>query len=171
MTPQADAGDIIGQISVSVDPDDRAIDLYRKLLPAGERVLLGHIDAILDGTAPRSPQNDTHATTFSGRRSEDGRIDWSQPAQAIHNLVRAVAPPWPGAFSDLAAGGILSVHRSRPHDAISGLAEVGPGELSLSGKRVFIGADPGALELLDFAVHPARRLESGELVGASALAK
>ena len=37
-----------------------------------------------------------------GRKAEDGRIDWAQPAQVIHNLIRAVAPPYPGAFTSLA---------------------------------------------------------------------
>ncbi len=38
---------------------------------------------------------------FGGRKPEDGRIDWSQPAQQVYNLVRAVAPPYPGAFTDV----------------------------------------------------------------------
>jgi len=38
---------------------------------------------------------------FGGRKAEDGIIDWAQPAQAIHNLVRAVAPPYPGATTQL----------------------------------------------------------------------
>ena len=34
-----------------------------------------------------------------GRRTpEDGRLDWELPAQTLHNLVRAVSDPWPGAF-------------------------------------------------------------------------
>jgi methionyl-tRNA formyltransferase len=37
---------------------------------------------------------------FGARRPEDGRIDWSKSAREIHNLVRAVAPPYPGAFTD-----------------------------------------------------------------------
>ena len=36
---------------------------------------------------------------FGARRPEDGRIDWSKSAWEIHNLIRAVAPPYPGAFT------------------------------------------------------------------------
>jgi methionyl-tRNA formyltransferase len=38
---------------------------------------------------------------FSGRKPEDGRIDWRLPVRDIHNLIRAVAPPYPGAFFDI----------------------------------------------------------------------
>ena len=42
-----------------------------------------------------------HGSYFGGRKPEDGRIDWSQPAQQVYNLIRAVAPPYPGAFTDI----------------------------------------------------------------------
>ena len=51
-------------------------------------------------TAPRKPQDLARGSYFGGRRPEDGRIDWSKSAREIHNLVRAVAPPYPGAFTD-----------------------------------------------------------------------
>jgi methionyl-tRNA formyltransferase len=38
---------------------------------------------------------------YGARKPEDGRIDWTQDAQQIHNLVRAVAPPYPGATTKL----------------------------------------------------------------------
>jgi methionyl-tRNA formyltransferase len=53
------------------------------------------------GTAPRLPQDDSQASKFGRRRPEDGRIDWSWPAARIDCLVRAVAPPWPGAFAEV----------------------------------------------------------------------
>ena len=47
--------------------------------------------------------NDIAAGSYFGRRTpEDGRIDWRQPAARIYDLIRAVAPPYPGAFSELA---------------------------------------------------------------------
>jgi hypothetical protein len=52
------------------------------------------------GTAPRVPQDSSRASQFGGRRPEDGRIDWTWPVARIDNLVRAVAPPWPGAFAE-----------------------------------------------------------------------
>ncbi len=57
------------------------------------------LPAIKDGSATRTPQNHQEATYFGGRTAEDGAIDWSQSATAIHNLVRAVSRPYPGAFT------------------------------------------------------------------------
>lgn len=171
MTPRADAGEIIGQVSVDVDADDQAIDLYRKLLPAGESVLLEHLDALLEGTAPRAPQDDDLATTFPGRRPDDGRIDWNRSAATVHNLVRAVAPPWPGAFTELAEG-LLWIYRARPHSTVPSIPgrgsgekphEIEPGEVALIEDRVYIGTNPGALELLEFKMCPDRSLHNGEL--------
>jgi UDP-4-amino-4-deoxy-L-arabinose formyltransferase/UDP-glucuronic acid dehydrogenase (UDP-4-keto-hexauronic acid decarboxylating) len=54
---------------------------------------------IREGRAPRVAQDDRRATTFGGRRPEDGQIDWNQTAIQVRNLVRAVARPYPGAFS------------------------------------------------------------------------
>ena len=147
---RADAGDIIGQERVAVGPDDTALDLYRKLLPAAEAVLTRHLDGILSGTAPRVPQDDSRATVFGGRRPEDGRIDWSRPAQEIHNLVRAVAPPWPGAFSD-GPGGRVMVWRTRLLSFGAGSGALRPGQVQREGERVFVGTGDGSIELLDYA--------------------
>jgi methionyl-tRNA formyltransferase len=49
-------------------------------------------------------QDHAQATKFSARKPADGRIDWTRPAQEILNLVRAVAAPYPGAFTDLPEG-------------------------------------------------------------------
>ena len=64
------------------------------------------------GNAPRGPQPLEPGQYFGRRRREDGRIDWSQPAVRIHNLVRAVAPPFPGAFTEV-GGRLWWLHRTR----------------------------------------------------------
>src|ERR1019366_8373434 len=57
---------------------------------------------MLNGRTPRLPNDLSRGSYFGGRKPEDGRIDWSQPAQSVYNLHRAVAPPYPGAFTELA---------------------------------------------------------------------
>ena len=69
------------------------------------------LPALLDGTATHTPLDLSRGSYFGRRRPEDGRIDWSRSAWEIHNLVRAVAPPYPGAFFD-ANGMHVSVLRS-----------------------------------------------------------
>ncbi len=163
MVEKADAGDIIGQEVVVVGPDDTVLDLYRKLLGAAERLLERHLDGILSGMAPRVHQDESEATAFGGRRPEDGRIDWSRSAVEIHNLVRAVAPPWPGAFTDLPDGRMM-INKTRLVVSPSEELNLIPGEIGKSGRHVFVGAGDGILELIDFKTPGDRELSSGEQI-------
>ncbi len=98
MTAKPDQGDLVDQFAVPILPDDLAIDVFRKVTVAAELVLHRSLPKLIAGTAPRIPQDLARGSYFGGRRPEDGMIDWSRPAAAIHNLVRGVAPPYPGAF-------------------------------------------------------------------------
>jgi methionyl-tRNA formyltransferase len=101
MTEKPDNGDIVAQATVPILPDDTAGEVFGKVALAAEAVLHGALPALIAGTAPRRPQDPRLATYFGGRRPEDGVIDWSRSAADIHNLVRAVAPPYPGARTTL----------------------------------------------------------------------
>jgi len=99
MTDAPDAGPILGQRSFAIDRDDTALSLTGKACVATRELLGDLLPKIASGTAPRTPQDERHATVMPARRPEDGLIDWSQDAERIRNLVRAVTRPWPGAFT------------------------------------------------------------------------
>jgi methionyl-tRNA formyltransferase len=98
MVKQADAGDIIDQQAVPIGPNDLSAEVQARATHAAVEVLARQIDSLKKGTAARRPQDSGEATYFGKRTPEDGRIDWSESAQHIHNLVRAVSKPYPGAF-------------------------------------------------------------------------
>lgn len=98
MVEKPDAGDIVAQQAVPILPDDTARDVFAKITVAAEIALDGVLPALIAGTASHTPQDLSKGSYFGGRKPEDGRIDWAQPARAIHDLVRAVAPPYPGAW-------------------------------------------------------------------------
>ena len=100
MVARPDAGALLGQRAVSILPNDSAYQVFGKITCAGERLLLEQIPRIQAGTAVETPLDLTAGSYFSGRSPEDGRIDWSAGTWDIHNLIRAVAPPYPGAFFD-----------------------------------------------------------------------
>jgi methionyl-tRNA formyltransferase len=102
MSEKPDAGDIVAQQAVPILPDDTAREVSDKVTVAAEICLDAILPALLQGAAPRRPNDIAHGSYFGGRTPEDGRIDWSRSAQEIHNLVRAVAPPYPGAFTRIA---------------------------------------------------------------------
>lgn len=99
MTEKPDAGDLVAQTAVPILPDDTAQEVFDKVTVAAEIALDGVLPALIDGTAPRTRQTLADGGYFGGRRPEDGVIDWRGDARTIHNLVRAVAPPYPGAFT------------------------------------------------------------------------
>lgn len=98
MVEEADAGHIIAQEPVEIGPEDTALALFRKIEAVGPELLDRMYPAIVDGTAPRIPQDPAQATTFGRRHPEDGRIAWSSPARRIADMIRAVTHPFPGAF-------------------------------------------------------------------------
>ncbi|HEX5009657.1 MAG TPA: formyltransferase [Planctomycetota bacterium] len=160
MTPRADAGDIVGQERVAVGPDDTAGELYARLNRAADVLLERTLDDLLAGRAPRTPQDESRASVFGGRRPEDGRIAWTWPRARIHDLVRAVAPPWPGAFGELDDGRLMVWRTSRQPPA--GAPPLPPGGLATLGSRLVAGTGDGPLELLAWSAPGGRALRTGE---------
>ena len=139
MTVKPDAGAIIGQTSVPILPDDTAQQVFDKVTVAAEQTLWRVLPALLAGEAPRLPNDIANGSYYGGRKPEDGRIDWSLPAERVYNLVRAVAPPYPGAFTDMGdARFVVARARLAPiGDArVRALADLPPG-LHVSDNALF----------------------------------
>jgi methionyl-tRNA formyltransferase len=112
MVERADAGDIVDSQAVPILADDDAREVLAKVTVAAEMVLTRSLPGLIAGTAARTPQTILPGEYFGRRTPADGRIDWSRPAREIHNLVRAVAPPFPGAFGQV-GGERWEIHRTR----------------------------------------------------------
>ena len=100
MEVKPDAGDIVGQSAVSIGPDETATEVFGKVSQAAVTVMNQVLPELVQGHIPRKPNNLAQGSYFGGRKPADGQILWQQTAQQVHNLVRAVAPPYPGAFTD-----------------------------------------------------------------------
>jgi methionyl-tRNA formyltransferase len=114
MVEKPDAGRIVDSQAVPILPDDTALEVFNKVTVAAEIVLDRALPALVGGIAPHRSPDLSHGSYFGGRRPEDGRIDWRDCAQAIHNLIRGVAPPYPGAFSDLPGGRLRALRSLHP---------------------------------------------------------
>jgi len=112
MNARADAGDIVDQLAVPILENDEAREVFGKVCFAAEIILARSLPGLIAGTAPRLPQRLEDGKYFGRRRPEDGKIDWTRSARDIHNLVRAVAPPFPGAFGQV-DGERWMIHRTR----------------------------------------------------------
>ena len=147
MIEKPDAGRIVDQEAVAILLDDLAVDVFRKVSAAAARVLARSLPKLIDGSAVLRPQDLSQGGYFGGRKPEDGRIDWSLPAKRVHDLVRAVAPPYPGAFTDV-DGKRLRVLRTRLM-AETGTAQPPPLLYERSGRCFAVCAGGGVLELLE----------------------
>ena len=107
MNVKPDNGPIVDQFAVPILPDDTAREVFEKVTVAAELCLHRSLPGLMAGPAGHRPQDLSQGAYFGGRKAEDGRIDWRQNARRIHDLVRAVTRPYPGAFSDLAPGRLV----------------------------------------------------------------
>ncbi len=152
MVEKPDAGRLVDQQAVPILPDDTALDVFTKVTVAAEICLDRALPKILDGSACPTPLDLRLGNYCKGRKPEDGCIDWHQPARDIHNLIRAVAPPYPGAFTDLGERRLF-VLKSLPQPERSPLPG-GPG-LYVEGDRLFADCGDGqVLRLLAAILAP-----------------
>ncbi len=146
MEEKPDRGDIVAQRAVPITDADTALTLFHKLTDAAATLMRDTYPLLRAGRAPRIPQAHAAASYFGGRRPQDGRIDWSQPARAIFNLVRAVTHPYPGAFTSW-QGRQLYVWEARPLETAAG-AGAAPGTIVSVAPHLQVQTGSGPLQLL-----------------------
>jgi methionyl-tRNA formyltransferase len=142
MVAKPDAGALIDQSAVPILPDDMARQVFDKVTVAAEQVLWRSLPGILSGTAPRLPNELSLGSYFGGRKPEDGRIAWPQSAAAVYNLIRAVAPPYPGAFTDIAGQRLVVARARRLPEPMPDLA---PGLHVIDGRIIGVCGDGGCI--------------------------
>lgn len=150
-TPGMDDGDLIGFKCFDINPFDDIGTLHAK-----NRIVMGNLihsyaEKISAGSVTFFQQPDDLPTYYPKRTRADGALDWHQSSEQIHRLVRAVAPPYPGAFTKL-RGIEYPVLRGQPFD--SGLFDQGipPGtvvDIQVSLKRLVVKTGDGAFLVSD----------------------
>jgi methionyl-tRNA formyltransferase len=93
-----DTGGVLLQEEMDVAPEETAPELTESMAEAGAPLMVETLRGVATGKLIARPQNDGEATYAPLLKKEDGRIDWSRPAQEIYNRMRAFAP-WPGAYT------------------------------------------------------------------------
>src|SRR5690625_3000794 len=98
LTEEMDAGDVILQQRVAIEPNEDSGGLHDRLSKIGAQLLVDTLAALEQGTAPRIPQDHAAATLAPKIRREDELLDWNLSARRLYNLVRGLRP-WPGAYT------------------------------------------------------------------------
>lgn len=109
---ELDAGPTFAVATVSIPPDATSGDVERALAALGAKLLLPVVDDLEAGRAVETPQDHAGATLAPKITKDEGAIDWTRPAAAVHNRVRGLQP-WPLASTRL-AGQRLVLRRTTP---------------------------------------------------------
>jgi len=153
-----DTGPILLQRTEPIRPDDDAGSLGARLAETGARLLVESVDLLAAGPVAPAPQDDAQATFAPKLGPQDRRIDWSAPARAIANLVRALAPE-PAAATTF-RGEQLKVFRAALVEASGD-----PGAVVEASKDGFVvGTGGGGLRPLELAPAGRRRMSAAEFV-------
>jgi methionyl-tRNA formyltransferase len=152
MTPRVDAGGMMAVARTPIGPDETAGELERRLAELGAPLIVDAVAALAAGTALVQKQDRARATKAPKLAKDDGRIDWSRPAQAVHDLVRAMQP-WPQASTQWHPSGgrppvRLIVHRTAVVDGSGAPGTV----LSGSPGPLVVAAGAGAVRLVTVQV-------------------
>jgi methionyl-tRNA formyltransferase len=140
MNEKPDNGAIVDQCAVPILLDDTAHEVFGKVVTAAEIVLARSLPGMLDGSARERTQDLSKGRYYGGRKPEDGLIPGQASALRIHNLVRALAAPYPGAFLRI-GGRQIVIDRTRP-------AHHGPRIEAPPGGGLRLASDGAALWLL-----------------------
>ena len=159
-----DSGPVIAQQRIGIGPDDTGADVYEMVTTASVALMSEYIPLLARARQPAEAQDPTEATFTCSRTPEDGRIDWSAPTRAVYDLVRALAFPYPGAFTTL-EGRRLVVWNARPVQPAPTYAGRVPGRVvALGADGVDVLTADGVLRLLEVQLEGHERRPAGELI-------
>jgi methionyl-tRNA formyltransferase len=151
-----DTGDMLLKRSTEIGPDENAVELGARLAAMGADLLVETLAGLAAGAIVPQKQDSSLATYARLLKKEDGIVDWSLPAQAIHHRVRGLQP-WPGACTTF-RGQPLHIWKSRPapgpRPPISGRIE--------AVKPLVVSCGSGALELIEVQLEGRKRISAAD---------
>jgi len=138
-----DTGPMLLKYETPVGPEETAAELTTRLAEAGAPLMAETLRKVHRGEITPIPQDDSQKTFAPPLKKEDGRVDWSLPAQPIYNRIRGLQP-WPGAFTKFRG---KNCHIwGRPASAV---VPGPPGSLSAQGTELLVGCGNGTALQLD----------------------
>lgn len=160
LTLEMDAGPILLQARTPIGPAESAESLSARLALLGADLLVDALERIAAGKADFTPQDEALATCCALLTKEDGYLDWTRPAAALHNQVRG-CQPWPAAQCRL-HGKVFKVHEAAVVDDPAGLP---PGTVAMVDKeRLHVATGAGLLSILTIQAPGKRAMPIAEFL-------
>jgi methionyl-tRNA formyltransferase len=158
-----DTGPTLLKFETEIGPDETALELYARLSNAGAPLVAKTLRALGRGTISPAPQDNSQASFAPPLKKEEGRIDWSLPAQQIYNRIRGLQP-WPGAFTSFRGKSCAIWGRpiSKPNMVATltdshAAATRPPGEILTGGGNVSVACGEGTALQLEFVLLEGRK--------------
>jgi methionyl-tRNA formyltransferase len=162
-----DTGDMLLKAETEIGPDETAVELGRRLAVMGADLLVETLNGLVRGTIVPEKQDNAQASYAPLLKKEDGLIDWTRSAQAIHNQVRGLQP-WPGACTTF-RGAPLQVWKSRL-SAVPSPQPAVPGTI-VSVKPLAVSCGTGTLELVELQAQGRKRLPAADFANGQRLSE
>lgn len=148
-----DAGDILLQEEVKIDPTETATELHDRLAAIGAKLLIRTIEGLEKKTVEPLPQDESRATYAPMLKKEDGLIDWKKSGKEIFNLIRGMQP-WPVAHTHLDSK-MLKIYGAVISAESGGEA---PGTVVKANKNLAVATGEGTLYLTDVQLEGKKRM-------------
>jgi methionyl-tRNA formyltransferase len=133
---ELDAGAVFAMARRAIGPEETSGEVERDLALLGAGLLPEVLASIQRGDASLTPQDSTQITYAPLLTKEEGRLDWREPAAALHNRIRGLHP-WPHAFTFLRGARVIVLRSLAPDPG--GQTRGAPGEI--------LAVHPGHLEV------------------------
>lgn len=156
-----DTGDILLRREIPILESDTAVTLAPRLAEAGAELMVETLKGLESSSIQPKPQDHSRATLAPVLSKEDGRMDFSWPANVLVNRLRGFQP-WPGAFTSF-RGKQLQVTQARASEENSSGLQVG--ELRILQNRLLVGCGEGTvLEPLELQPEGKKRMRAREFM-------
>ena len=151
-----DTGDMLLKAATPIGPDETYGELSVRLSVLGAELLLKTLEQLEAGVLVRIPQNPEEATVCHMLTKEDGHVDCTRTAKAVHDLVRGTNP-WPCAFLLLDGQALKLFETKRTEETFSDA----PGTLRVRNGKLYLCCADAALEIVSLQASGKKRMDAG----------
>ncbi|MBU2493593.1 MAG: methionyl-tRNA formyltransferase [Bacteroidetes bacterium] len=155
---KVDTGNMILQKEIIINDEDNFGSLHDKMSAAGAELVFDTIKLIEEGKVNLKEQDDSLSSPAPKITKELCEINWTDPAEKIHNLIRGLSP-YPGAFFKQ-NGKIYKIYKTKINSDIN----LQPGKISQTKKEIFVGCGINSLEILEIQPEGRKRMMSEEFL-------
>ena len=160
MNEGLDTGDIIDKVVVPIDKKETGGSLFDKLAIEGGKLILKTLIELENGTAVRTPQDDSKSNYAGMINKQLGKIDFNKSANEIERLIRGLNP-WPSAYTKM-DGKTLKIWDADVDDSENDSA---PGTITEVGKDfIRVATGKGSLKILELQLEGKKRMKTRDFL-------